>query len=87
MSLTNDKKDEIVNIASEIANKFFVKIMKPPQVIAKIVAAFLGALFWTTVLQKQEANKKSSLKIQNLIMSLMRQILDGVPGKMKGTQG
>ena len=50
MSLTNDKKDEIVNIASEIANKFFVKIMKPPPSNSENRSRIPRSPFWTTVL-------------------------------------
>ena len=50
VSLTNNKKDEIVHVASEITKKSIVKIRKLSQVIGKIVAAFPGALLWTAVL-------------------------------------
>ena len=61
-SLTDDKKDEIVNISSEIAKKSFVKVRKLSQVIGKIVAAFLGALYGSLYYRNLEANKISGLK-------------------------
>ena len=62
VSQTNNKKDEIVNIASEIAKKSFVKISKLSQVIGKIVATFPGAHYGPLYYRNLEANKISGLK-------------------------
>ena len=61
-SLTNDKKYEIVNIASEIAKKSFVKIRKLSQVTGKIVAAFPETLYGPLYYRNLETNKISGLK-------------------------
>ena len=61
-SLANDKKDEIVNIASERTNKSFVKIRKSSQVIGKIVIAFPEALYRLLCYRNLEANEISGLK-------------------------
>ena len=62
VSSTNDKKYEIINTAGEIAEKSFVKIRKPSQVIRKIVATFPGALYEPLYYKDLEANKISGLK-------------------------